>query len=63
MRWYGAPSARISAAIAAPSASAVANARTTGSGPSSSVGRRTFSAPPSFGTSRLASSSTCGVER
>ena len=34
-----------------------------GSGPSARVARSVFSAPPSFGTSRFASASTCGDER
>ena len=44
-------------------ASAVAKARTPGSGPSARVARRTFSAPPRCGTSRCARASTCGVDR
>ena len=43
--------------------SGVLQRRSSGSGPSPSVGRNVFSAPPSFGTSRFASASTCGVER
>jgi hypothetical protein len=56
----GSPSARICST--AKSASS-AHGRNSGSGPSARVARSVFSAPPSDGTSRLASASTCGDER
>ena len=49
--------------IDATSASASSHARSTGASPAGRVARSTFSAPPSFGTSRFASSRISGVER
>ena len=59
----GQSSARIAATSQRPPPPASANGRTTGSGPSGRVARSVFSAPPRRGTSRFASSSTCGEER
>ena len=55
----GTPAAASSAIRAATSTPA----RASGAGPSASVASSVFSEPPSLGTSRFASSSTCGVER
>ena len=63
MRSSGTSAARIRSAIARASSSGDGNGLTVGSGPSARVGRSVFSAPPSLGTSRFASASTCGVER
>ena len=63
---YGTPSAASSLTrerTNAPSPSGESKPRSSGSGPAGRVARNVFSAPPSLGTSRLASASTSGVER